>query len=1410
MEFADITNVVKAAATTLSVTNPLLHGADYNPEISLHTIEMMDPRTDTGADKTALPPVVGRIEDGSLPMSATALQPSEVVSIMDKILQLHSSYLYGNTVPQTLLTSLYTHPEAIATLCKLVGREGIYKHATGPIGPTLFPEHIVGNVFSIASLDDVQSAAAQTKPAASANVKPFAPGTKGHALCLALLAYVLGTLKSVGTTHENICAEELLEEEDCYPNLFGCDLAWAVPLQQVLALLQDAEKAVLSAESSASSAAAALYEAAVSQRLKGYEADPIPEGVEDSDSEDGGAAVVTKTSGGGKKQKKKEKKSSPAAGSDKPAAAAVGSGSGSGAPSKPAATGALDTFSIDAVAAPASSSAHSVIGDASAAANLVARLRFLRSYLVGQHYLSADQSKAAAAPLMWGSLFNVEAAHAAFTSAYDFLTAINKTSALASETAEAPVAVPGVFPTYDRLFLDGQRPRFVPIAPFAGSMLLLAKHIVAATFVTQMRALVSHNPHRPMQGMIKGLCVMQQATVSLSDLIGVSKAIGSAASWPDAKDLQEPGLIARDAKEWPLPVPKVPSSGLTDGPLNWVPLPRQTKAEQEASMAAAATTGTRPHVSMHALFLLLEDFSRRNADVLARSWLHRVVMASPSQPALDSVDGLTGPMQDILVDVSGQRIMEEPGQMPRDPYWQYAAARSIVLFGTHTLNEVIEGSMRDVGVPAEFLFSVEGRRYVELTEVAMGSSVLQLFATRARAWRGLEAGIRDWSVVVSESDALESQYTSYCETRIRTLVAHARQGIVAPASLPTLTPELDGTTFTAAVPSDIRLMHLLRRHSQITFACSHWSSWFATYLLLTHVRIGVETGIFHNDEAMAVQWHLETLNRKLQALNNHIDVGRSFAWHMPELGVVSEESRKLSEAGTGPLLRRDLAPMQKALEKAEAAIKAAIDAETKEGDAEAAANALAEIVSTSEFGEALEAAEQYLKSLMPSITGRRDTLRNQIQVQADLLHTEAAIRLLLVSKIAGSWSGLGIEASGARSEEDMASMQATYQTIIAGRVKWTPAPGSTQFRHPVLAYDNRWHLFKLYQLFPVSFIGYVKAFAFTPTLEVFRNTSLEVQKYGQTVLRTIGGIVGYARLATSGAVQPLAEPGSTFGKPEESEKKAIVSSASSGSSKGGKAGKKGGKGKEKPKEEAEEEKKQEMVISAPSSFTVLMSTRDIAQASQLQHSMVAILETAQGNVEAVRTRVNLDYRIAVVAADEEAWSAERIAADAAAGSTAAQEALRAATVKAAVTARKLEVLENDHTKALASNPSLAAANLQLPSRAAMQSPFLYEMMRAGGTIRTEMRQAYDKAAADAKAAGADSANVSFPYPAALPSNPAVAPAGGQLAGTSSAPYKPLVHVMSFDNGAANGFYMSPKLPESFGPRVPIQREGQRR
>jgi hypothetical protein len=128
----------------------------------------------------------------------------------------------------------------------------------------------------------------------------------------------------------------------------------------------------------------------------------------------------------------------------------------------------------------------------------------------------------------------------------------------------------------------------------------------------------------------------------------------------------------------------------------------------------------RPHVSLNALLETLETFSERNAVVLVRCWLQRVVCgvrerSSAVKPA-DTTESPAPPAKD--------GACRPPDTSEADPGYSdfaVAVAKSAVILGSHTLYELVIASFVDSGLLPDTLHTTDVRRFAYITDKVGGS-----------------------------------------------------------------------------------------------------------------------------------------------------------------------------------------------------------------------------------------------------------------------------------------------------------------------------------------------------------------------------------------------------------------------------------------------------------------------------------------------------------------------------------------------------------------------------------------------------------------------------------------------------------------------------------------------------------------
>ena len=1377
----DVTEILSTAAASLTFENSMIASPHFNPETALHVIELMDARMDpcAVADPSSgnkLPSVRERIEDGTLPLPVV-LGIKESTRVLDHmLLQIYPSFLHGNSAPQTLMSSLYLHPTSLATLAAQTGRPSLYLHTRVPGAETIVPQHNL----HFAEISGTNSAPAPASPQpATVPLKSQSTGEVDQAVTLSFFATCLGVLKASGVTYEQILFSDIFEEEDFHPLTYGADMAWAVPLDQILKTLLDAERAMIKSFPGAGAAAQAMVDAASSDRDKVLNGASIQPGVSSSlspvvsalfDLKEAGSrssvippqltsllsnVPLTTSSEETQRGKKGAKKTgAKGASSSSTTTASVPEPSASEAPLAPrnAEPSSLeDLYSISPLPDTGASSLNS-LADAAA---LIVRMRFLRAYHIALEYFSPRHTTPAKAPLKWGQLFPLERGHEAFVSAWlhmeviaattplvpttplgkahearivlenlldsDSSSSVQETSSkkqnktpkpspprngtttgVLPKTKEAPL-VPGFFPDYDKLFLTNNRHRFVPFADASSSIKLWQRHLCASVFVTQFPALASHNPHRPMSTLANvGVpFAVSPATVSLSSLLTASRAIQSSAT------------VGRE-----VPLPIVPDSGIMDSPLQWpspfaaieATLPKAgensivSEALKEDQSAAIANAVSRRHVSLFAVHSLLELFSRRNADVLARSLLIRTVLCGGSMEEMDKASAtvrdpdstpstLSGSL-DPSMETEGSGVTSENELkllQAGDVAWRQGHVRSQVVVGTHTLLELVYSSMKDIGTPSELLFTIEGRSFLELTESVMAATLRLLQCSRSRMRQQMSLNVREWAIVCNDSEYLSKMWSKQYELHQKRL---------GKSSLDDLSPE---------EKADLRLYYLYNSQKKLIDTISCWTDFFAMTSLLLHTRIGIESGLYHTDETLSVQWQILHLLRRLIRSGSYIEIGRTIAWIMPELNSISSHMlNSFKNTGEAHLYPVDL--------------RESMD---DEGEAAPATDGSAELVDPS--------WSEYMDNVLSVSIRRRSAFVESAMRNSEALHSEAVLRVLTAAKMCGVWQGLGVEGCGPRTDDELNSasfsmMQRNFRWTVPTFNPHSHAP----FRLPSVAFSLRWELFKEFPLLARegNFAKYLLLFSATANPENQLTLANQSLSYGRECVKTLGRVQELCTIILADRDDILRENPPVLSFPPE-----------------------------------------QSPPCSPTSFTILMAGYEMNHSLAIETSTNSVLAVAEelSNIDQVVALADQkplpiksnfalpvglrhlrDYRCKIVDEEQAKWELKG-STSGRTGSSTTPDDLKKAQVRYAVAQRKLELFEKemsalhakevqnwqalktltDKSKPASSPPKIEPASsespslvsvTQLPHRQSLSSPSLYHLLQISSELIAIVRQ----------------------------------------------------------------------------------------
>lgn len=1386
----DVTEILTQASSTLTFEKALHTSSSYNPDNALHVIELMDTRMDPCAvmdpsSGAKLPSVRERIENGTLPFPSS-LGVKESTRVLDHILlQLYPSYLHGNSAPQTLMSSLYLHPTSLSTLATESGKPSLYLHTRVPGAETMVPLHNL----HFAEISGIKTESAPSVPQ-PATVPSKLKSDFDQALTLSFFAICLGVLKASGVTYEQILFSDIFEEEDFHPLTYGADMAWAVPLEQVMKTLIEAECALIKCVPGAGAAAQALVDAASSDRDKVLKGTSIQSGAPSAlsamvtalfDLTEGtprqtelppqltsllsNLSLSTSVSEEAQRVKKGTKK-----GGNKAViiptttTASVPTPSSSGVP-LPVQSKTLETldkvqdlFSLD----PMPDSHVSSISLLSEAVVLIVRIRFLRAYHSALEYFSPRNTTPAKAPLKWGQLFPLERGHTAFVSAWlhmevigatsslvpttpfgkayeqlvtlqdllidstlsssSSLTKIKNESSLKKQIGKNPKPSPpkigssavstksqemsstfaGFFPEYDKLFLTNNRPRFVPVSDAVSSIKMWQRHLCAASFVTQFPALASHNPHRPMSTLTNvGIpFTVSSATVEMNAMLTTSRA------------LQSSGVSGRE-----VPLPTVPDSGIVDPPLQWpgpfsaieaIILSKEettlvSDALKEDIAAAAANASPRRHVSLFAVHSLLELFSRRSPDVLARSLLIRTVLCGGSNEEIEKASAtvrdpnvtsstLSSLIEPSIEAESGGVTSENELKLLQagDVMWKQGHVRSQVVVGTHTLLELLSASMLDIGTPLELLFTVEGRSFLDLTESIMSNTLRLLQCSRSRMRQQMTSNVHEWAIVCADAEYLGKMWSKQYEMHQKRL---------AKSSLAELSPE---------ELVDQRLFFLFNSQNKVidTFSC--WADHFAMTSLLLHTRIGIESELYHNDEALSVQWQIIHLLRRLLRSGTFSEIGRTLVWMMPELNSISSYTmNQFKTTGEAHLFSVDL--------------RDNIEEDNEASATEPAADPLVDPSWT-----------EYMNNAMKLSFRRRSAFIESASRTSELVHAEAVLRVLISAKMCGVWNGLGVEGCGGRNDEELNSVNFTFMHRVS---RWSVPefnPHSlVPFRLPSVAFSLRWELFREFPSLARegNFAKYLLLFGATATPESQTNLARQSLAYARECIKELKRVQELCSLILDGRVDNFREQHPSSYAPEQSSPCSL------------------------------------------SSFSILMAGNDINLSLAIEKSITSVNSVAEefANIDQIVAlteqkpliksnfalsnglRYLRDYRCKIVDEEEKRWALKGIVSERA-GCATGPDVLKLAQVRHTVALRKLELYEKEMTAAYnlekqngqiqqiqkksteKSKPSSSPPRIEsidsssllsvmsLPHRQSLSSPALYNLLQTSSERLAILRQ----------------------------------------------------------------------------------------
>ena len=811
-------------------------------------------------------------------------------------------------MPHTVFTCLYAHPLTVQTMRVMTGR--------APYSPSIGPDFRIGEAPSVvADLEPRPSA-----PVTAVDLPPLAVGSLQHALVSSLLAYVTGGLKSLDYGCRAIFTSDIHSEEDFGSLLFGADLAWNVSAEETMQMLADAERGLL----------ALLPHDSACSSLKSLKEALAPAALVSADDKAASPPVATRAAGWLHE--------------------------------------ALDFSIVSCSATPpgdpplASPSAHGTASSSGineeAIASLIAHLRLRRVQLALQVLMSYSGGRAAAAaPLRWGSTYDLTSVSLACKAAVCLISFIEGTSSLFKPAASSDNSnsisdeACAVSPEYAKWLLSGHF-RLVHHPAVTDVPRLLRQQFLNVQALTQLPALASHNPQRPYWpsdvypqtpglqeqpylasdssshpsvtrvtagAFIAGTVPLKTAAAAAAAFHSAAAAVtsgsaasaaGSASGGPKAAALAaDPASHQSVLSVMSSPLPH---SGIVDPPLDW-PMTSDSSINSNSN----SSIGSRPHVSLMALLRSIELLSRRSPDALVRSWMVAILIELPSRyPAPSSstssatpdltITGKSIEQAQFAVDSSGSSGGAATAAPPIvDEYadWATAHERSAVVLGSHTMQELIRVHLLDSGVAAEFVASLDGRRFIYMLDRVFQNLVLLLARNRGRIRRLMDAQFRDWSIVAGECTYLDDALARYLHARTQEAdEAFIKSGGVHPAASssatgPAISVTASGSPTSAVTAEEHRHLHVLRTVVPVQPFLSAWAGGIIRWLQQLHTVIGVEAGLYHHDEQIALYWHLEVFTSAAKRRSELQDGIRGLLTAIPELRTLTSYARHKLASG---------------------------------------------------------------------------------------------------------------------------------------------------------------------------------------------------------------------------------------------------------------------------------------------------------------------------------------------------------------------------------------------------------------------------------------------------------------------------------------------------------------------------------
>ena len=291
----EVTSVLQDARQHMK-TGEMLTEESFRLDTSMNALELMHPRMDPGMSRREGPTVRERVQSGDIPIDLATEDVSKTIDAMIQAmvraghalscpprnggswkrqslachydgranLPLQISFHDGNSLPETVFSCVFAQPEVLQTLRHRIGAP-LVNHV-------VLPEEIYVKFPDTKPSEDGEQANVVPRtysrvphterplnelPAGSSSrrIDPIAvsppiprPGSRAHTRSLVLCAAVTASLKLTEVCRRLLLVADLYEEEDLSTMRYGLDMAHDVSESYTLALLLDAERAVLASD----------------------------------------------------------------------------------------------------------------------------------------------------------------------------------------------------------------------------------------------------------------------------------------------------------------------------------------------------------------------------------------------------------------------------------------------------------------------------------------------------------------------------------------------------------------------------------------------------------------------------------------------------------------------------------------------------------------------------------------------------------------------------------------------------------------------------------------------------------------------------------------------------------------------------------------------------------------------------------------------------------------------------------------------------------------------------------------------------------------------------------------------------------------------------------------------------------